>query len=93
MTDGFSGAESALSLSQSKAKHLRHSYSYGFRVLTPLSGIGDELCVLNVKSIKMPNAFPRHNQRRAPTPRVSSVMDIALSGFLSRFYLRIRDRK
>ena len=52
MTDGFSGAESALSLSQSKAERVKHSYSYGFRVLTRLSGKGDVLCVLNVMGIR-----------------------------------------
>ena len=46
VTDGFSGAEIALSLSQSKAEYVRHIYSYGFRVLTRLSGKGDVLCVL-----------------------------------------------
>jgi hypothetical protein len=46
MTDGLSGAESASDLLQSKAEHVRHSYSYGFRVLTWLCGKGDVLCVL-----------------------------------------------
>jgi hypothetical protein len=36
MTDGFSDAESASDLSQSKAERVRHSYSYGIRVLTQL---------------------------------------------------------
>ena len=51
MTDGFSGAESALSLSQSKAEHVRHSYSYDFRALTRLFGKGDVLCVLKTHSL------------------------------------------
>jgi hypothetical protein len=52
MTDGFSGAKSASSLSQSKAKHVRHSYSYGFRVLKQLCGKGGMLSVLKVMGIK-----------------------------------------
>ena len=49
MTDGFSGAESALSLlvSQSKAEHINHSDVYGFPVLTTLFGKCNVLGVLN----------------------------------------------
>ena len=47
MTDGFLGAESALSLSQSKTEHVRYSYSYGFLVVTQLCGKGCAICVLN----------------------------------------------
>ena len=36
ITDGSSGVESALILSQSKAEHVSHSHSYGFRVPTRL---------------------------------------------------------
>jgi hypothetical protein len=50
MTDGFSGAESASDLLQSKAEHVMHSYSYGFRVLTQLCGKGDVLYVLKIHS-------------------------------------------
>ena len=46
----FSGAESALSLSQSKTEYVSHSYSYDFRVLTPLCSKGDVLCVLKTHS-------------------------------------------
>ena len=52
MTKGFSEAERLSSLSQSNTEHLRHSYSYGFRVLTRLSGKDDVLCVLNVIGIE-----------------------------------------
>ncbi len=51
MTVGVSGVEIALSLSQSKAEHISHSYSYGFRVLTQLSGKGDVPCVLKTKGV------------------------------------------
>jgi hypothetical protein len=51
MTDGFSGVESALNLSQSKAEHVSHSYSYSLRVVTPLCGKGGVLCILNVMGI------------------------------------------
>ncbi len=47
----FVGAESALSLLQSKAEHVRYSYSYDFRVLTQLCGKSGALCVLNVMGI------------------------------------------
>jgi hypothetical protein len=50
MTNGFSGAESGSDLLQSKAEHVRHSNSYGFRVLTQLCGKGDVLCVLKTHS-------------------------------------------
>ena len=46
MTDDFSDVVSEAILSQSKAEHVKHSYSYGFRVLTRLSDKGDVLCVL-----------------------------------------------
>jgi hypothetical protein len=46
MTDGFSGVESVLSFSQSKAQHVSHSHSYGFRVATPRCGKGGVLCIL-----------------------------------------------
>ena len=57
MTDGFSGAESASDLSQSKAEHVRHSDSYVFRVLTQLCGKRDVLCVLKTHSswVYLPN--------------------------------------
>ena len=35
-----------LNLSQSKAKHVNHSYSYGFRVSAPLCGKGGVLYIL-----------------------------------------------
>jgi hypothetical protein len=41
MTDGFSDAESALSLSLSKAQRVSHSDTYGFRVAKLLCGEGD----------------------------------------------------
>jgi hypothetical protein len=50
MTDGFSGAESASDLSQSKAERVRHRYSYGFCVLTRLCKKSDVLCVLKTHS-------------------------------------------
>ncbi len=44
MTEGFSGVEIALRLSQSKAECVRHSYcSFGFRIPTPLCGNSDVL--------------------------------------------------
>jgi len=46
MKDEFSGLQSVLSLSQSKAEHVRHGDSYGFRVL----GKGDMLCILKTLS-------------------------------------------
>ncbi len=67
MTDGYSGAESALSLLQSKAEHVRHSYSYGFRDLTRLSSKGDVLCVLKTHSswvynVKLLSLNPKRSQ-------------------------------
>ena len=50
MTDEFSGVESALSLSQSKAEHVSHSNSYGFRVPTQLCGRGGVLGILKTHS-------------------------------------------
>jgi hypothetical protein len=46
MTNGFSGVESALRLSPSKAKR----NSYGFRFLTPVCGNGDVLSILKTHS-------------------------------------------
>jgi hypothetical protein len=45
MTDGFSGAESASSFSQSKAERVSHS-DYGFRIAMPLCGIGGVIYAL-----------------------------------------------
>ncbi|MEN8131324.1 MAG: hypothetical protein ABFS45_14250 [Pseudomonadota bacterium] len=50
MMDGFLDAQSVLDLLESKAEHVRHRYSYGFRVLTPLCGKGDVLWVLKTHS-------------------------------------------
>jgi hypothetical protein len=50
MMEGFPGAESASNLSRSRAERVRHSYSYGFCVLTQLCGKGGVLCVLKTPS-------------------------------------------
>jgi hypothetical protein len=60
MTGGLSDAESALDLSQSKAEHVRHSHSYGFRVLTQRCDKGGVLCVLKSRSSWgcLPHPYP-----------------------------------
>ena len=50
MTDGFSGVESALRLSQSKAECVRHSLFYGYRIPTRLCDNGDVLYILKTYS-------------------------------------------
>jgi hypothetical protein len=50
MTDGYSGAESVLSLSQGRSGNLKHSFSYSLCVLPRLSGNGGVLCVLKTHS-------------------------------------------
>jgi hypothetical protein len=50
MTGRFSVAESASPLPHSKIEHVRHSYSYAFRVLTQLCGKGGVPCVLKTHS-------------------------------------------
>jgi hypothetical protein len=46
MTNGSSGLESTLKLSQSKAEYVSHSHSYGFRIPTRVYGNGDVICIL-----------------------------------------------
>jgi hypothetical protein len=50
MTEGFSGVESALSLSQSKVEFVRHSFAYNFGIPTPLCGQIDVLFILKTYS-------------------------------------------
>jgi hypothetical protein len=50
MMDGFSGVESALRLSQSKAECVRHIDIYGFRFPTLLYGNGNVLYILKTYS-------------------------------------------
>lgn len=50
MTDGLSGLECALNVSQSEAEPLSHSYFYDLSVSTPPYGKGDVLYILKAHS-------------------------------------------